>query len=484
MCLLYCSHEFGKRIQQCIRVYQKDNSTRVRQKHFRFAILSLREGENSLGVSRPLLESKQSIFVEEDKLEQAARLNPLVSKYVSGRIFSFFTLSVVACCLGLIALTTASLVLYRPVTNDMKSQYVSVSASLTYTQQFNSFLGLTMNAMTLLKNGVDPAKIFNDYPHLISLTTVPDSAKSDFERVSRKFNSSEILIIDHSADCMFSLTSVCDPNYVNVDIRSSSWYILGSSLSGSFNLTWDGPYAVINPLTNQVSNTITLIWKSSTSTTTSSISSLVVNMGYFEFSPNPLLDNNGTERVWIINTANTTVVSALGVDPYSYLSILIRPSGSVSVTSLPLSNITLTNGGQWLSDLVSNPSPFPSLTENLPGEVSAAVSAIPTTPFSIIVGSNSTPFYDKTFVALFIAEIVISTIPIFATLVMILAYWLRVESIKRTKQRRKIELLDTQTALESTRSLKLNPSVIELTKVERRSLADLRRDAQNRDNVL
>ena len=413
------------------------------------------------------------MFVEEDKLEQAARLNPLVSKYVSGRIFSFFSLTVVACCLALIALTTASLVLYRPVTNDMKGQYVSVSASLTYMQEFGSFLGMAVNAMTLVRNEVDFTAVFNEYPQLISLTTVPDSTESNFQRVTRKFNSSEILIVDHSAECMFSLTAVCDPNYVDFDIRTTSWYNLGASLSGSSNLTWDGPNALINPLTNQVSNTIALIWKSSTS-----ISSLVVDMGFFQLSPNFLIDNNGTERVWIINTANSTIVSALGVDLFSYLSITIRPSGSVSVASLPVSNITLSDG-QWLSDLLANP-PYRALTENLPGDISAAISPIPSTPFSIIVGSNSTPFYDTTFVALFIAEIVIAIIPLLATLVMILAYWLRLESIKRTKQRRKIELLDTQNALDSTRSMKLNSAVIELTKVERRSLADLRRDAQNR----
>ena len=386
--------------------------------------------------------------------------------------------------LSLIGLTVASLVMYRPVTNDMKNEYVSVSATLTYNQQFERYLDTASNARVLLEEDVQYESVFTQYPQMISFTTVPDSSKSDFERVSRKFNSSEILAIDHSANCMFSLTAVCDPNYINTDIRDSQWFRLGSELSGSSNATWDGPYAIVNPLTNQVANTISLIWKSGNETTFS-VSTLVINMGYFELAQNPLLDNNGTERVWIINSLNETVVAALGVDMYSYLSITLSPTGSVSVSPLPLSNITSSLvDGQWLSDLISIPSWISSsVLSGLSGDVSAGISTVSGTIFTIIVASNSIPFYDKTFVGLFIAEIIVSIIPIFATILVLCGYWLRIESIKRTKQRRKIELLDAQTAIESTRSGKLNSSVIELTEIERRSLADLRRDATTKSQV-
>jgi hypothetical protein len=435
--------------------------------------------------SQPNLQAGQSVFVEEDKLEQAARLNPLVTKYASGRVISFFSLSIVICCVALIGLTIASLVMYRPVTNDMKDEYVEVSAGLTYKEQFENFLGVARNARVLVESEVDYQTIFSEYPQLVSITRVADSSKSDFQRVSRKFNSTSIMVIDHSADCVFSLTSVCDPNYINNDIRTSPWYVLGSGLIGSSNLTWDGPYAVVNPLTNQVANTISLIWKSTNSSSQAiSVSNMVINMGYFELAQNPLLDNNGTERVWILNSANETVVSALGVDLNSYLTISVTTSGTVSVSLLPVINVTRSlTDGEWLSDLISMPSWFttPSWSSTrLAGDVSAAVSTVNSAPiFSIIVASNSVPFYDSTFVSLVIAEIVVAVIPLIATLLVLSGYWLRIAAIKRTKQRRKIELLDAQNSLETTRSAKVNPSIIELTKVERRSLADLRRDAGN-----
>jgi hypothetical protein len=422
-------------------------------------------------------------YADEEQLEIATRVNPLVTKYIGGRVLSFFSVSMVTCCLVLIGLTISSLVLYDPGISQLKEKHLSSAASLTYNSEFQAFLQRGINAKILIENGVPYESVFRAYPEVLSVTTVPDSSTTDYIRVTRKYNSTSVLIVDHSPNCVYSLTNVCDSEFLETDIRNSSWYSLGSAidLKSSTGPIWSGPDAILNGHTNEISNTISLIWKDNSTFANSNdiakqsnyrLTEIVLDVRKFELGYDQLLDGNGVERVWIIQRDTQKVVTALGVSEYMYMSVSMDHADSVTIELLDISRFykSLTDGG-WLSEIPrSTIFSYSVYIQQHADGISSATYNVDGTPFTILVASSSEPYYDTTFIALYIGELVFAVIPLLATLIVFVAYWLRLGAIRKIKQRRKLELLDAQQSMETVRRAKIDPSIVELTKTERKGL--------------
>lgn len=404
-------------------------------------------------------------YVDDDPMESAVRTHPLMTKYVGARILSAFTLIMAICCVGLVGVSIASMVLYRPTVSSQQGTYLVGGAAKTVASTVEKFLASGNNCKILVENGVPFSSVFQACDPVISVTIVGDSSSSDYTVVSRYLNTTDIRSEVYVGD--------------DEDVRDSHWYQLGDSGS---EYTWDGPFPFINGRTSTVSTYMDLIWKTNTSDSDSvekfSITRMAIDTASLKLGSDLLLDNFGSERVWVINRFNRTIVAANNVSVESYVTVETSIHGAVILTAVPIVNVSSSlSDGVWLqqirrTEFASNAT---LLIEGLKNEISAVIVPVNgTASLSVIVATNSSPFEDSIFSAMFLVTLILALVPLLATALVGMGYWLRVSAIKKRKLTRRMAMVEAQIAMEATRKGKLSEGVIEMVKPPNQGLGSMR----------
>ncbi len=413
------------------------------------------------------------MFGVEDPMETATKMNPLVTKYIGARILSFFSLIMVVSAVALVGLAITGWSMYHPVIDNLKSSYLKNGASNTHQESLLRFLDTGVNARVLFDHNVSYGVIFTEYPAILSITTIPTNASSEeYFVISRSSAAvSGVDIVDHSPNCLSSNVSgvVCDTTMSSsLKVSESAWYQLGFNLNeGTSDAVWNGPYGMFYPSTNQLINTIDYIWRSTLSDGNFTLARMSMNLAYLALPEDPMLDGNGTQRVWIIDRTTRSVLTGLGVDPSFYLSLTYAGdgSGTYSVLSLPIANVSsVLTDGQWILQIKNNEYSSQSSLEinGLVNHVSASIFPVNGTNFSVVCATNSSPFENTTFTSLFMAILIIAIFPIVATVLVWAAYLLRLEAIRKKKMLRKADLMEITKAIETAKKAKLSKEVMNI----------------------
>jgi hypothetical protein len=414
------------------------------------------------------LDKAAAAFGAEDPLEVATRVNPLVTKYVGARVFSFFALIMVVCCVGLLGVSIATWFMYMPVVEDLKNSYLRNGAPNAQSQSFMSFLSETENARILIDSDVAYSTVFEAYPQILSLTTIPTNVSStDYVEVTRSANLSTpgVVVVDHSTNCLTSPIpgAICDPLPPATPITESSWYPSASEFTTEADSVWEGPDGLFDPVSESLVNSMALIWRTDLPNGNYSLSQMTVNLNMFKLPSDPMLDGSGAERVWLINRDTRNVLTGLGVVPSDYLSLVYDTSGAFSVDPLPLANVSLSDG-LWIQQIRN--SEFASsellVIGGLLNDVSASIFPIASSRFSVVCATNSIPFENTTFTSFIVAMMILSAVPVGATLLVWFGYLLRLAAIRKKKLRRKTDLFEINKAMESTKRAKLSKEVMSL----------------------
>ena len=394
------------------------------------------------------------ILTDYDPLLLTANKYPFVTRYIGGRVLSFFTLTMVLCSATLIAMSSVTYAQYYPTSESIRDTYLVDGSSVSQLSVVSAFLSNFTTIKTLVDSNVAYARIFGVSESLISVTKVSNSESPYYVKSEWNADFSAVVVSSNKPDCQTSNQYVCDTEFLHADIRDSDWYLAGSTIEDD-NL-WTRPLPFTNSTTDEISNSVDLIWKSNADDEEIfALTKVSVDLSYLALKADGLLDHEGSERVWLIHRESEEILCGLGVSASEYVSVG-SVGAIVTLTSQTLVNISSSlSEGDWIGMVDLWGSDELVLRTGLPSRVSAVIAPLPNSPYSVVVASNPNQFEDPTISTLVLAMIVVASVPLGATLVVLCAYLLRVAVIKRKKLRRRKEVSDAQAAVERAKMHKL-----------------------------
>ena len=393
--------------------------------------------------------------MEYDPLLLKANESPIVTRYIGGRVLSFFTLTMVMCSIALVVLTSFIYIEYKPASESLRDTYLADGASLSYGSVVNVYLTNITSARILTDNKVPYAEIFGLCPGILTIVEVVNSTTPYYVRASWNSDKAGVKVVSNKIDCVSSRDYECDSEISSTDIRQSEWYLRGADLAANENL-WSSPVPYIESATRTVSNAIELVWKTNAIdgvTYTLNLISVETDP-YLNFSENGLLgEDKGNGGVYLVHSDSEKIVTALGLDPSQFITFNDQSSSSeiilASQTLTNISSITVGNG-DWISRIISY-----NVEDVYPGTISAVVYPVSNSPYSIVVASDASSFDEDSISTLSLASVCVAIVPLLATSVVLLNYLFRVFLIGQKKKRRRAEVSDATLALESVKMRKL-----------------------------